>query len=126
VYDRPLDLVEEGDVKRVLRVFAGLFLGLGLLAVGSGLSGCTKDNLTTGSQGSLCAQACTNFVAKCGVSGSSSFSSSSSSGTTPECIQMCDKGLGSKSGSSSVEYKDLLTCVASAKSCVEIKNSCSP
>jgi hypothetical protein len=113
-------------VKLVRRVFSRLLLGVGLLAVVAGPLGCTKDNLTTGSQGNLCAQACTNFAAKCNVSGSSSFSTSSSSGTTPDCIQMCDKGLGSKSGSSSVVYKDLLTCVASAKSCVEIQNSCSP
>ena len=39
---------------------------------------------------------------------------------------MCARGLGSKSGSSSTEYKDLLTCVASAKSCVEIQNACNP
>ena len=116
----------EGDVKLFRRVFAGLLFGCGLLSVGAGLSGCTKglgDGLTTGS---LCAQACNNFAARCGVSGSSSFSTSSSSGTTPECIQMCDHGLGSKTGSSSTEYKDLLTCVASAKSCVEIQNACNP
>ena len=113
----------EGAVKLFRQVFAGLLFGCGLLAVGSG---CTKglgDGTTTGS---LCAQACTNFAARCGVSGSSSFSSSSSSGTTPDCIQMCDRGLGSKSGSSATEYKDLLTCVASARSCVEIQNSCNP
>jgi len=116
----------EGDVKLFRQVFAGLLFGCGLLAVGGGLSGCTKnlsDGLTTGT---LCEQACKNFAARCGVSGSSSFSSSSSSGTTPECIQMCDHGLGSKSGSSSTEYKDLLTCVASARSCVEIQNACNP
>ena len=113
-------------MKLFRQVFVGLLFGCGLLAVGAGLSGCTKslgDGLTTGS---LCAQACNNFAARCGVSGSSSFSTSSSSGTTPECIQMCDHGLGSKSGSSSTEYKDLLTCVASARSCVEIQNACNP
>ncbi len=113
-------------MKLFRQVFAGLLFGCGLLVVGAGLSGCTKslsDGLTTGT---LCEQACKNYAARCGVSGSSSFSSSSSSGTTPECIQMCDHGLGSKSGSSATEYKDLLTCVASAKSCVEIKNACSP
>ena len=116
----------EGDVKRLRQVFAGLLFGCSLLAVGSGLPGCTKglsDGLTTGS---LCQQACLNFAARCGTSGSSSFSSSSSSGTTPECIQMCDRGLGSKSGSSSTQYKDLLACVANAKSCVEIQNACNP
>jgi len=116
----------EGDVKLFRQVFAGLLFGCGLLAVGGGLSGCTKnlsDGLTTGT---LCEQACKNFAARCGVSGSSSFSSSSSSGTTPECIQMCNNGLGSKSGSSSTEYKDLLTCVASARSCVESQNACNP
>ena len=116
----------EGDVKLFRQVFAGLLFGCSLLAVGAGLSGCSKgltDGLTTGS---LCSQACNNFAARCGVSGSSSFSSSSSSGTTPDCIQMCDRGLGSKSGSSATEYKDLLTCVASARSCVEIQNSCNP
>jgi hypothetical protein len=115
----------EGDVKLFRQVFAGLLFGCSLLAVGSGLAGCTKG-LSDGVTGSLCAQACNNFAVRCGVSGSSSFSSSSSSGTTPECIQMCDRGLGSKSGSSATEYKDLLTCVASARSCVEIQNACNP
>ena len=112
-------------MKLIRHVFAGLLFGCGLLAVGAGLSGCTKslnDSLTTGT---LCERACKNFAARCGVSGSSSFSSSSS-GTTPECIQMCDHGLGSKSGSSATEYRDLLTCVASAQSCVEIQNACNP
>jgi len=113
-------------VKRFCRVFSGLLLIVGVLVVAAGQSGCTKDNLTTGSQSNLCAAACNNFKARCGVSGSSSFSSSSSSGTTPECIEMCNHGLGSKSGSSSVVYKDLLTCVASARSCVEIQNACNP
>lgn len=113
-------------MKLFCQVFMGLLFGCGLLAVGSGLAGCSKglsDGTTTGS---LCAQACINFSARCGVSGSSSFSSSSSSGTTPECIQMCDRGLGSKSGSSGTHYKDMLTCVAYAKSCVEIQNACNP
>ena len=113
-------------MKLFRQVFAGLLFGCSLLAVGAGLSGCSKgltDGLTTGS---LCSQACNNFAARCGVSGSSSFSSSSSSGTTPDCIQMCDRGLGSKSGRSGTEYKDLLTCVANAKSCVEIQNACNP
>ena len=114
-------------MKLFRQVFAGLLFGFGLLAVGSGLAGCSKGGLSDGTTtGSLCAQACINFSARCGVSGSSSFSSSSSSGTTPECIQMCDRGLGSKSGSSSTQYKDLLTCVAYAKSCVEIQNACNP
>jgi len=114
-------------VKLFRQVFAGLLLGCGLLAVGAGLSGCSKGSLTDSlTTGTLCERACKTFAARCGVSGSSSFSSSSSSGTTPECIQMCDHGLGSKSGSSATEYKDLLTCVANARSCVEIQNSCNP
>jgi hypothetical protein len=39
---------------------------------------------------------------------------------------MCNNGLGSKSGSSSTEYKDLLACVANAKSCLEVQNVCHP
>ena len=114
-------------MKLFRQVFAGLLFGCGLLAVGAGLSGCSKGGLGDGqTTGSLCALACTNFANRCGVSGSSSFSSSSSSGTTPDCIQMCNRGLGSKSGRSATEYKDLLTCVASARSCVEIQNSCNP
>jgi hypothetical protein len=76
---------------------------------GAGLSGCPVD--------SLCEQACKNNAAKCGAS------SSSSSGTA-DCVQMCDSGLGSMSGSSGAAYKDMLSCVANAQSCLEIQNVC--
>ena len=105
-----------------LQRFAGVFVGCGLLALG--LSGCPSSLTTTNSD--LCASACSNYASKCGLSGSSSFSSSSSSGTTQDCVQMCSSGLGSKSGSSSAEYKDLLACVANAKSCLEVQNVCHP
>jgi hypothetical protein len=95
-----------------------------LFAFGAGLSGC-PSSLTTTTNSNLCAQACTNYAARCGLSGSSSFSSSSS-GTTQDCVSMCNSGLGSKSGSSSTEYKDLLACVANAKSCLEVENVCHP
>ena len=93
------------------QVFAILVLGGALVLVG-----CTKNN--------QCEQACTNYASKCGGIGSSSFSSSASG--MQDCVQSCDRGLGSKSGSSGAAYKDLLTCVANAKSCLEIQNSCSP
>ena len=67
---------------------------------------------------SLCEQACKNNSAKCGGS------TSSLSGTAQECVQMCASGLGSKSGSSGAAYKDMLSCVANAQSCLEIQNVC--
>jgi hypothetical protein len=81
--------------------------------LGAGSSGCPAD--------SLCEQACNNNAAKCGGSSSSS---SLSSGTTQDCVQMCDSGMGSKSGSSGAAYKDMLSCVANATSCLEIQNVC--
>lgn len=112
-------------MKRFRWSLASLFLGCGLIVLGAGLAGCPSNSLTTNT-GSLCAQACSNYAAKCGFAASSSFSSSSSSGTAQDCVQMCNNGLGSKSGSSSAEYKDLLACVANAKSCLEVQNVCSP
>lgn len=112
-------------MKRFRRFFVGLFLSCGLVAFGAGLSGCPNSLMTTTTNSNLCAQACSNYAARCGLSGSSSFSSSSS-GTTQDCVAMCNNGLGSKSGSSSTEYKDLLACVANAKSCLEVQNVCHP
>jgi hypothetical protein len=109
-------------VKLLRQLFAILILGGGLFAVASIPAGCTKSSL--GSLSSQCEQACTNYAAKCGGIGSSSFSSSASG--MHDCVQSCDRGLGSKSGSSSAAYVDLLTCVANAKSCLEIQNTCSP
>jgi len=108
-------------VKLLRQVFASLVLGCSLLMVASGLSGCTKSNLD--SLTSSCEQACSNYAAKCGGIASSSFSSSSGA---QDCVQSCTRGLGSKSGSSGVAYRDLLICVANAKSCLEIQNTCSP
>lgn len=109
------------------RVCAVLGCGvLLLLVVGAGVSGCFKDSTVTGqSQLSQCQRACQNYFTRCGVSGTSSFSGSSS-GSTPECVQMCNEGLASKSGSSMTSYKDLLDCVGAASSCLEIMNSCTP
>jgi hypothetical protein len=105
---------------------ASFLIVVGLAALG--FSGCTKDNLcgqsTCTQQMSPCQLACTNYAQRCGGSGSSSFSSSSSSGTTQDCVQMCERGLGSKSGSSSAAYKDLLACVGNATSCLEIERVC--
>jgi hypothetical protein len=104
-------------------------IGVGVLVLAAGLSSCNKDSLcaqsTCTQQSSPCQLACTNYAQKCGGSGSSSFSSSSS-GTMQDCVQMCDRGLGSRSGSSSVAYKDLLACVGNATSCLEIERVCSP
>ena len=104
-------------MRRLRFAFVGLLLGCVLLAIATGLSSCV--------QASLCEQACKNNAAKCGAGSSSSFSSSSSSGTQ-DCVQLCEKGLGSRSGSSGAAYKDMLACVANAKSCLEIQNVCKP
>jgi hypothetical protein len=107
-----------GKMKLFRHAFLGLLLGCGLLAFGSALSGCPSD--------SLCEQACKNNAAKCGTGTSSSISSSFSSSGTADCVHMCENGLGSKSGSSGAAYKDMLACVANAKSCLEIQSVCSP
>ena len=96
-------------MKNFGHVFASLLLGGGLLAFGCGLAGC--------SSGSQCGSACGNYVQKCG--GTSSFS-----GTTQDCIRMCESSLRSNSGSSRAGYKDMLSCVANAKSCIEIDQMC--
>ena len=98
-------------MKSLGRVLARLLLGCGLLAFAGGLSGCPAEN-------SLCGQACKNSAEKCGAS------SSSSSGTLQDCIQTCASGIGSNSGSSGAAYRDMLSCVASAASCLEIQNVC--
>jgi hypothetical protein len=99
-------------MKSLGRVLARLVLGCGLLAFAGGWAGCP------GGDDGLCAQACKNSAAKCGAS------SSSSSGTEQECVQTCDSGIGSKSGSSGAAYRDMLSCVANAASCLEIQNVC--
>ncbi len=98
-------------MKSIGRVLARLLLGCGLLAFAGGLSGCPAD--------SLCAQACKNNAEKCGGG-----SSSSSSGTLQDCFQTCASGIGSNSGSSGAAYRDMLSCVANAASCLEIQNVC--
>jgi hypothetical protein len=70
------------------------------------------------SSGSQCGSACGNYVQKCG-------GTSSSSGMQ-DCVQMCENSLRSNSGSSRAGYKDMLSCVANAKSCLEIQDACSP
>jgi hypothetical protein len=100
-------------MKSLRRVLPRLLLGCGLLAFGGGWSGCPG-----GDSSSLCEQACVNSAEKCGAG------SSSSSGTTQDCIAICDSGIGSKSGSSGAAYRDMLSCVASASSCLEIQNVC--
>ena len=97
------------EMKRFGHVFARLLLAGGLLAFGCGLSGC--------SSGSQCEPACGNYARKCG-------GTSSLSGTTQDCIQMCENSLRSNSGSSRAGYKDMLSCVANAKSCIEIDYLC--
>ena len=97
-------------MKLLRQLFAILVLGGGLFAVASSPLGCTKSSL--GPLTSQCEQACSNYAARCGGIASSSFSSSSGA---QDCVQSCTRGLGSKSGSSSAAYMDLLTCVANAK-----------
>jgi hypothetical protein len=102
-------------MKRFRHALAGLLLGCGLIAVATGLAGCPPVE-------SLCEQACKNYASKCGPG---SLSSSSSSGTQG-CVHQCEAGAGSKSGSSSAAYSDMLSCVAHAGSCLEIQNVCNP
>ena len=119
MYDQALDYLMGGDVMVFRLVFATLVFA-------AGLSGCFKDSqIQSQSQLTQCQRACQNYATRCGVAGTSSFSGSSS-GSTPECVQMCNDGLASKSGSSMVSYKDLLDCVGAANSCLEIQNSCTP
>jgi hypothetical protein len=97
------------EMKNFGHLFVRLLLAGGLLAFGCGLSGC--------SSGSQCGSACGNYAQKCGAT-------SSLSGTTQDCIQMCENSLRSNSGSSRAWYKDMLSCVANAKSCIEIDYLC--
>lgn len=99
--------------------FASFLVGCGLLA--SGLSGCTNSLTSSTNTSALCEAACSNFTTMCGGVTSSTLTSS---GTAADCVPMCESGIGSKSGSSGAQYKDMLSCVANAKSCVEIQNVC--